>query len=162
MTYAHCEPVGSLPCGRRCAALWLTEAASADAAEIPEAILQSGLPVLRIHTKADRLPEGAEPPRDGITVSTVTGQGIDRLKEHLRKLFADLPDTPLTQQRHIIAAREAAAALHEAAGALDDHLSQEFAAVHLHAALDTLGAITGEQTDERLLDEIFSNFCVGK
>ena len=28
MTYAHCEPVGSLPCGRRCAALWLTEAAS--------------------------------------------------------------------------------------------------------------------------------------
>ena len=28
MTYAHFEPVGSLPCGRRCAALWLTEAAS--------------------------------------------------------------------------------------------------------------------------------------
>ena len=28
MTYTHCEPVGNLPCGRRCAALWLTEAAS--------------------------------------------------------------------------------------------------------------------------------------
>ena len=28
MTYAHCEPDGSLPCGRRCAAQWLTEAAS--------------------------------------------------------------------------------------------------------------------------------------
>ena len=77
-------------------------------------------------------------------------------------MFAQLPDTPLTQQRHIQAAREAAASLQEAAKALDEHLSQEFAAVHLHAALETLGAITGEQTDERLLDEIFSNFCVGK
>ena len=28
MTYAHCEPDGNLTCGRRCAALWLTEAAS--------------------------------------------------------------------------------------------------------------------------------------
>ena len=28
MTYAHCEPVGNLTCGRRCAAQWLTEAAS--------------------------------------------------------------------------------------------------------------------------------------
>ena len=28
MTYAHCKPVGNLTCGGRCAALWLTEAAS--------------------------------------------------------------------------------------------------------------------------------------
>ena len=28
MTYARCEPDGNLPCGRRCAAQWLTEAAS--------------------------------------------------------------------------------------------------------------------------------------
>ena len=61
-----------------------------------------------------------------------------------------------------LAAKDAAQSLCEAADALDRHLSQEFAAVHLHAALETLGQITGAQTDERLLDEIFSHFCVGK
>ena len=125
-------------------------------------VLEAGLPLLKVYTKADRLPSDASAPRDGIAVSAVTGQGLDALRDWLKGLFARLPDTPLTQQRHILAARDAAQSLREAAGALDSHLSQEFAAVHLHAALDTLGGITGARTDERLLDEIFSNFCVGK
>ena len=141
---------------------WLTDLTAPGSTELPEAVRTSGLPVLKVYTQLDRLPPDAPLPRDGIAVSAVTGQGLDLLKAELSSMFAQLPDTPLTQQRHIQAAREAAASLQEAAKALDEHLSQEFAAVHLHAALETLGAITGEQTDERLLDEIFSNFCVGK
>ncbi len=141
---------------------WLQDITSPAGGDIPEAVRDSGLPLLKIYTKADRLGEGVPLPRDGIAVSAVTGQGLDQLKAELSSMFARLPDTPLTQQRHIQAAREAARSLTEAAEALDAHLSQEFAAVHLHAALETLGGITGEQADERLLDEIFSNFCVGK
>ena len=139
---------------------WLSDAGEPQ--DAPEAVLQSGLPLLKVYTKADRQTPGAPAPGDGILVSAVTGEGLEALRTWLRRMFSQLPDTPLTQQRHILAAREAAQSLEEAARALDAHLSQEFAAVHLHAALDTLGEITGERTDERLLDEIFANFCVGK
>ena len=141
---------------------WLQDAAHPDPEPLPAVLTGSGLPILKVYTKSDRLRPGDPRPEDGVLVSAVTGDGLDELKAALKRMFDQLPDTPLTQQRHILAAQEAAASLNEAADARDAHLSQEFAAVHLHAALDTLGQITGEQTDERLLDEIFSNFCVGK
>ncbi|MBQ4436319.1 MAG: 50S ribosome-binding GTPase, partial [Clostridia bacterium] len=141
---------------------WLQDAAQPDQEPLPTVLTGSGLPILKVYTKSDRLQPDNPRPEDGILVSAVSGDGLDELKAALKRMFDQLPDTPLTQQRHILAAQEAAASLNEAADALDAHLSQEFAAVHLHAALDTLGQITGEQTDERLLDEIFSNFCVGK
>ena len=34
--------------------------------------------------------------------------------------------------------------------------------VHLKAAWEALGEITGETANERILDEIFAKFCVGK
>ncbi len=40
--------------------------------------------------------------------------------------------------------------------------SNEFVAVHLHAALDDLGEIVGEVTTEEVLNNIFSRFCIGK
>ena len=38
----------------------------------------------------------------------------------------------------------------------------DLAAVDLHEALYLLGRITGDSVDEKLLDDIFSRFCVGK
>ena len=32
----------------------------------------------------------------------------------------------------------------------------------LHAALEVLGEVTGDRVDEKLLDSVFSRFCVGK
>ena len=38
----------------------------------------------------------------------------------------------------------------------------ELCALELHAALDSLGYVTGDRVDEKMMDEIFSRFCVGK
>jgi len=38
----------------------------------------------------------------------------------------------------------------------------DMAAIDMHEALYILGRITGESVDEKLLDDIFSRFCVGK
>ena len=59
-------------------------------------------------------------------------------------------------------AREAAAAIRTAAEACQMGAPVDLAVVDLHEALATLGRITGEQVDERLMDDIFSRFCVGK
>ena len=38
----------------------------------------------------------------------------------------------------------------------------DVAAVDLSAALDALGEITGETMSEKVIDEVFARFCVGK
>ena len=49
----------------------------------------------------------------------------------------------------------------EAADTISTH-GLELAAVDLRQAITALGEITGDEVEERILDEVFSNFCVGK
>ena len=53
-------------------------------------------------------------------------------------------------------------ALRRAADACAQGEAVDVAAVDLHEALAALGRITGQQVDEKLLDDVFSRFCVGK
>ena len=50
----------------------------------------------------------------------------------------------------------------EARASLENGAGLELAAVDLRQAMACLGEITGDQVEERLLDEVFGRFCVGK
>ena len=96
------------------------------------------------------------------TLSAKTGQGLDSLRAYLAQQ-AKLPgEGMLTHERHMAAARQAVDRLTQAANALQNGTPLDVAAIDLREALWTLGRITGESVDDRLLDEIFSTFCVGK
>ena len=71
-------------------------------------------------------------------------------------------ESALTQQRHMRLAREAAQALHRAADACLSGAPVDLAVIDLQDALSALGRVTGDQVDEKLIDDIFSRFCVGK
>ncbi|MEI3406438.1 MAG: hypothetical protein V8Q79_07655, partial [Christensenellales bacterium] len=60
------------------------------------------------------------------------------------------------------AAQRACAALNDAVVSLEDGMPLDVAAVDLSAALDALGEITGETMSEKVIDEVFARFCVGK
>lgn len=122
-----------------------------DTAELPRAV---------ICNKAD---QGAAFTLDGaLSVSAHTGQGLDALRALIAEKAGAMGEMPLTSARHMRLARQAAAQLQAAADALDAGEALDLAAIDLHAALSTLGGITGEQVDEQLLDSVFSQFCVGK
>lgn len=97
-----------------------------------------------------------------LRVSARTGEGIDALRALIAQRAQVRGDLPLTSARHMQLARQAAQQLLSAAEALDGGAPLDLAAIDLHAALDTLGGITGERVDEKLLDSVFSQFCVGK
>lgn len=101
-------------------------------------------------------------PSQSIQLSANTGLGMDRLREAILALAGQPEHNALTLSRHIKLAREAAASLRRAAKAMEEGLPLDLCAVDLHAALGSLGSITGDMVDEALLDEVFSNFCVGK
>ena len=96
------------------------------------------------------------------TVSAITGQGIPELEARVAAFGAGAGESALTQQRHMHLAREAAQSLRAAADACAQGAPADLAVIDLQSALVSLGRVTGEQVDEKLIDEIFSRFCVGK
>ena len=105
---------------------------------------------------------------DVLAVSAVSHEGLEALKTRIHhELFehaveADPRAIALTAQQRT-ALKGAVDALHDALELIDDDgFPEELAALHLRAAVDQLGAITGSTDTEDLLGVIFANFCVGK
>ncbi len=130
--------------------------------------LPAGVPVTRVLNKIDlsgRHPGLlAEEPNPCLAVSALTGEGMDALRESLRRTAGvDEGEARfIARRRHLLALEQAAAALDEAAEAARTGLGEELIAESLRVAQDELGRITGAVTTEDLLGEIFSTFCIGK
>lgn len=99
-----------------------------------------------------------------VAVCAPRGEGMEALKEALAAFVPKdgAESSALSQARHVEAARRACAALSDAVAALSDGMPLDVAAVDLSAALDALGEITGETMSEKVIDEVFAKFCVGK
>ena len=95
---------------------------------------------------------------------TVCAKEPESLKPILAylKQFAEVSDqVALTQPRHLDAARRAVSHMKDALATLENY-TPDVAATDLQAAQSALSEITGENADEKLLDHVFSRFCVGK
>ena len=117
---------------------------------------------LVVWSKADL---GAAPTSGGLSVSTLTGAGLDQLRDWLgRRLARDLGGAdfpPVTRERH---RRRLSAALKRVMAARTA-LAQgraELAGEDLRVAGDELAAVTGEIGVEAVLGEVFASFCIGK
>lgn len=68
----------------------------------------------------------------------------------------------VTSSRHRDALKKSQDHVQSALKALNDGMTGDFLSIDLRAALNELGTITGEITNEDVLDSIFSRFCIGK
>jgi tRNA modification GTPase len=105
------------------------------------------------------------PPGTALTVSALTGDGIDDLRAELRRRLVGggiLEDPIVTDSRHARALEAAAAALERAREAARGGLSDELLLEDMREARGQIGEITGEFGNEALYDRIFSTFCIGK
>lgn len=97
-----------------------------------------------------------------LSVSAMSGDGIDRLLEHLSSYIAEQiqsrPSPIITRARHRQALIEAADHLQR----FDLHLPLELCAEELRCAARAIGKITGHIEVDQLLDVIFREFCIGK
>ena len=106
------------------------------------------------------------PPAASVTLSSVTGAGLDKLEAAVAALFpAGDPKEAgslLTDQRQEEAVRRARDAVRRARTALDDGLTPDAVLTDAEEALDALGELTGRTAKEEIVSRIFSRFCVGK
>jgi tRNA modification GTPase len=125
----------------------------------PPPDLPAQLPRLVIANKADL---GGLSGEADITVSALTGFGLERLRERLCDIARDLTKAAgppaLTRARHRAALQEAVSALSGAEAAMLPEIRGE----ELRAALNCFGRITGRVGVEGILDQVFGQFCIGK
>jgi len=68
----------------------------------------------------------------------------------------------ISRERHRFALVKTREAMERAKESIQNQLSEEFIAVDVQMAMDSLGGIVGKNFDEDLLDQIFGEFCIGK
>ena len=139
-------------------------------------VARTGKPWLCVESKCDLtgpyafsiglIQKDANNPAACLCVSSVTGQGLDRLEEAVAALFpAGDPGEAgslLTDQRQEDAARRALDAVRRGRAALEGGLTPDAVLTDAEEALDAIGELTGRTAKEEIVERIFSRFCVGK
>jgi len=102
-----------------------------------------------------------------VEVSALTGEGFEDLTqgivERIMDKKADLSPPPIVPNlRHKMLLSKAATFLQNASTNILRNTPLELVAADLSWAKDAIDEITGNRTNEDILDTIFSNFCLGK
>ena len=154
--------------------LVVTDNTSLHHADEEERLLQatSGRKRILVRNKSDlsRQADSSRPANDHlpeVSTSTVTGEGIETLRERVVAQVGGSSATPQEsglitnlRQRNLI--DESLSALSSAKEAIRNRTPHEMLLMDLYNSLRPLDAITGETTTDDILNLIFSTFCIGK
>lgn len=99
--------------------------------------------------------------------STITKNGLDNLKNKIIELFdIDAINNSnlefVSSIRVINLLKEALKNIDNALNNINKNIPVDMLAIDIKAAWENLGEITGEVYQDKLLDTLFSNFCLGK
>ena len=148
-----------------------SDAASPDDAQVLQDF--AGRPVIIVMNKIDLPPQlDADDlrhawPHPVVAISALTGQGLADLEQAVLDLVLQGGVQPggdmITQARHAELLARAGAALDRGITLLEQaEPPWELVALEVKEALMALGEITGEEVGDAVLDQIFSQFCIGK
>jgi tRNA modification GTPase len=102
-----------------------------------------------------------------VTTSLLEEQGIDELEEAIASMFfsgsiesGDL--TYVSNSRHIALLNQSLHSIEEAINGVDMGVPIDIIQIDLTRTWELLGEIIGESVHESLIDQLFSQFCLGK
>ena len=124
-------------------------------------------PFILIGTKKDQEIDEEWRTEFDLKISAIDGEKIKELKQLLKdraleNKHYDASSLLVTSTRHRDALQKTQSHIQAALNGLDLGMTGDFLSIDLRAALNELGTVTGEITNEHILDSIFSRFCIGK
>ncbi|MBI3887249.1 MAG: tRNA uridine-5-carboxymethylaminomethyl(34) synthesis GTPase MnmE [Opitutae bacterium] len=139
---------------------------------LPSALekIMSPANTIAIYNKVDLDQAGAGRRQErfrAVAVSALTGDGIDKLRLAIQNL-TEILRTEVGEElialnaRHAHALEAALERLTDARELLRLSNSIELISNHLRCALESFGEIAGRVDNERVLDQLFARFCIGK
>jgi tRNA modification GTPase len=161
--------------------VYLTDAANSDYTDdimMIKSLLRDDLKLIICATKIDEvLPtkyDAVEPvfraaitsDFDFIKISAVENQNLQDLKNELSSFVEHLKseenNVVITNQRHFEALKKSLDSVSKVDEAVKSKITTELLAYELRNALEYLGEISGEFSNDEVLGNIFSKFCIGK
>ena len=121
--------------------------------------------VIRVRNKADLLEHSeVRIHESGLRISARNGE-IEPLKQELVRVARESMNTSavmLSNARHYAAVTRAHEAIVRVQQGMEAGLSGELLSMDLQDCLSALGEVTGQITNQEILSNIFSKFCIGK
>ena len=161
--------------------VYLIDAATLDFSEdlkMLKSILREELKVIILATKMDEvmpaqynsieniLRKEITSDFDFIEISALENQNIQDLKNELssyvEQLKSEEGNVVITNQRHFEALQKSLDSVNRVEEAVNSGITTELLSYELRNALEHLGEISGEFTNDEVLGNIFSKFCIGK
>ncbi len=125
--------------------------------------------VLYVYNKCDLPSKQKTLINPNVQVSAVCGENILAIKEKLYDMVVDKniinSQAIITNSRHEKALNDTLVSLNNAIDTIDNPLEVDgfdLVVLDVRKAWESLGEITGETSNELIIDEIFSKFCLGK
>ena len=102
-----------------------------------------------------------------IQTSMIKQEGIDELEIQIRDLFfgGDVQNQDMTyvsNSRHIALLKQARHAIQDAIDAAESGVPMDMVQIDLTRTWEILGEIIGESASDELINQLFSQFCLGK
>ena len=116
--------------------------------------------------KIDQNPNTKKQVKDALFISAKQKVGLEELTDTLLSFVntgaLNNNQTIVSNSRHVDALNKSLEQIIKTIEGLNSCISGDFLAMDIRQALFHLGEITGEISSDDLLDNIFSNFCIGK
>ncbi|MAT79438.1 MAG: tRNA uridine-5-carboxymethylaminomethyl(34) synthesis GTPase MnmE [Flavobacteriales bacterium] len=102
--------------------------------------------------------------KEVLEISAIQKKYVDVIKEKLLDINKLLKSeqTIVTNLRHFDSLSNAESSLVEIEKGIQNGLSGDLLSIDLRSAIESIGEITGQITNDEMLGNIFSNFCIGK
>ena len=102
-----------------------------------------------------------------VTTSLLKDEGVDELEEAIASLFfegsIEISDiTYVSNARHIALLNQAKATITDAIEAAHNNVPVDMIQIDVTRTWEILGEIIGDTVEESLIDQLFSQFCLGK
>ncbi|MEE1107129.1 MAG: tRNA uridine-5-carboxymethylaminomethyl(34) synthesis GTPase MnmE [Macrococcus canis] len=102
-----------------------------------------------------------------VKTSMLSQQGIEELEEQIRTLFfagevSNQDMTYVSNARHISLLKSAKVSISDAISAAEAGVPVDMIQIDLIKTWELLGEVIGESVDDGLIDQLFSQFCLGK
>lgn len=102
-----------------------------------------------------------------LSTSVLKNDGLDELEERIAKMFFNGIENSqttvmLTNSRHIALLHQAKDSLQAVLDGIETGMPVDLCQIDMTNAWDVLGEITGDSYQDELLDQLFSQFCLGK
>ncbi len=112
------------------------------------------------------LSEKKEVYKESIFISAKLKTGIEELRDRLFSMASGnvmlTENIVVTNARHYASLKEIKSSLNDLQKGIENNLTSDLLSPDIRRCLHYLGEITGEITNEDMLDYIFSKFCIGK